>query len=99
MAQFRVGQMVKVIAGPRAGQVCQVKSGLHRANCSRGAHHMLGDCFCKYGSPLVHDLTIPSGGHSIVCTVPSWLRPYYPPAKWEAGDEWIRRLTKQRELA
>jgi hypothetical protein len=77
---FRIGDRVKVIAGPRAGEVTTVTSSLVTAHCKRGEAHAAGECFCDLGSPGVHclDLRTLASAPVLVSAPPSWLEPFWP---------------------
>ena len=102
MAQFRVGQMVKVVDGPRAGMATVICGDPveHQCRCS--------DCAVWSGlgvsfGELLFPIAIPNGMAGKRTAAPArWLRPLddgRERADLSAMPEWIRRLTKQRERA
>lgn len=82
---FRVGQSVRVIAGPRAGEVARVTSQLRVFGGHPSARVLRpGD--------LVHDIDLrsefdPGLG---VCARPAWLEPYHEPGDYQTLDELLR---------
>jgi hypothetical protein len=90
MKQFKVGDRVRIVRGPRAGEVCHVSSELRRPECDlEPGYHGPNECWCFDGDILLHDLDLKSllrDYYSIVAAPPSWLEPMWDgkePCSWE----------------
>jgi hypothetical protein len=77
MKTFKPGDVVKVIAGPRAGQITTVAAGPKPFDPHANAVDLL-----PLGEPVYRVNLPPNGGASWVVACPHWLEPY-----WEGKEK------------
>jgi hypothetical protein len=87
---FRIGQRVRVIAGPRAGEETTIVSGLYPFDGQEGDGIKRGDAV--YDTDLVSLV-----GHSAVVAKPAWLAPVDDADRAVAAemDSWLDRVVRK----
>lgn len=85
---FRVGQMVRVVNGPRKGAITTVATGLLR-------NKRVFDTACGITRRMdVHLLTLVVDANPDwpITAPPAWLEPYHEPGDFKTLDELIRNV-------
>lgn len=88
--KFRVGQVVRIVRGARAGTITTVLSPPVHPWCS--LDDCPGGCRHEHSAILAHRLDLQSldGSGDLVGAPPSWLEPYHEPGDYTSLSELLR---------